>query len=119
MREIDKKNILRIFDILMLEYSWTIEYCLTIPLDVVHELYSIIQERKKVRLKELGIVIAAGSNYGFSGKSKALDNLFKEKQEEINPEMHIEHMRSLWKKVHPNKDIKIFGEQVKKGNVEF
>ena len=117
----DKLTLLTMCDTLMSEYSWTLEYVLSIPHDIIKQLYSLILDRKQVEYRLLAKIIAVGSNAGFSGKMNNVNKMFKkaDKVNEESADFQIEQMRKLWLKFNPGKDIKILEEQLKKGQVRF
>ena len=118
----DKLILLTMCDALMSEYSWTLEYVLSIPHDIIKNLYALIIERKQAEYGLLAKIIAVGTNAGFTGKMDAVNKMFKKTgsdAEGASAETQIEQMRQMWMKLHPKKNVKVFDRQVKEGNVKF
>lgn len=97
----------KIFDILMSEYHWTLEYCLSLPSDVVSKLLKEIQIRKLKHTKLWTKLIGCAVGAGFNGKINTLDKLFSN-EEASNPELDKlawkAQMKGLWKRLGKDPD---------------
>lgn len=114
-----KSTIYTLLDVLASEYSWHIEYILSLPIDVILELHSKILKRKNLEQAVETKLIGLATACAFNGKLDKLDRLFKDNLdgEEISAEEQKEQMRQLWLKM--GKDPKKFQEQYEKGEVRF
>lgn len=117
-----RTDIYLVVDALASEYSWTIEYILSIPADVLLSLHKKMRERKRieqaVNVKLIGIATACA----FNGKLDKLDNILdksvqQEEKKEVSPNIQKEQMRAMW--VGMGRDPKVFEEQYKNGDVRF
>ena len=107
-----------IVDLLASEYSWTVEYILALPSDVLFSLHSALVDRKMKDKQTMAKIIGLAVGCANSGKLKKLDNLFnKEIMEEVEPDTLKESMRQMW--VESGKNPKEFDEQYEKGEVKF
>lgn len=119
-------EIVKILDVLMAEYGWTIDYTMKLPITMIQDLYKIIVERQteeyKLQTKLQAMAIgAAFSKDGFKMIEKAFngDELDSEETaiEEFDEEAHKGQMKSIWVKM--GKKPEDFDEAYSKGEVKF
>lgn len=115
--KVDREKLYRIIDTLAHEYGWNIEYCMSLPTDVINGLYDAITKRQLEDLKIWAKVIAAGTGAGFSGDASNLDKLFnkdvKDKEEVIDPETWKNQVKAVW--IQHGKDPEEFERKFENG----
>lgn len=119
-------EIVKIIDILMAEYGWTIHYTMKLPITIIQDLYKIIVDRQteeyKLQTKLQAMAIgAAFSKDGF----KMIEKAFSGKElnsddaviEDFDEEAHKGQMKSIWVKM--GKKPEDFDKAYSNGEVKF
>lgn len=109
-----------IIDLLASEYSWTLEYILSLPIDVISALSKHIVERKLSEQAVTAKIIGIATACAFSGKLEKLDSMFSSSTEtptEPTEQEQKNSMLALWLKL--GRDPKDFEKQFKEGTVKF
>jgi len=97
----ENAEIIKILDILISEYGWTIEYCLKLPTDLIANLYATILERKNQEYYLHTKFTSFAVNAGMSGKIGDIDKVFPSmnKSEVMNEATWKSQLKSLWIKM--------------------
>lgn len=113
----DKITLIRVLDVIISEYGWTIDYCLKLPHDVLAEFYEAILHRKHTENHMRTRFMAIAVNAGFSGKFDNIDKVFRKdkpkKDEPLDEQAWKSQLKAIWVKL--KKDPKEFEEKWARG----
>lgn len=118
----DNKKLFSIVDVLASEYGWSLEYCLSLPSDVVIGLLNAIRHRKGTYAKLWTKLIGAACAAGFAGKLDRLDKIFTDTEgstPEVDKAAWKGQIKSMWMKVRTKGKKNLSAEEYKTLSKKF